>query len=278
MRLEDVADRVLASAPVRAVALTATGSRLRILAYHGVDRPDVLVSQLHWIKRHLVPVTLADVVSGASLPPRAVLLTFDDGEPSVVERGLPLMRHHGIRPTMFVCPAVIGTDHPLWWQAVPDATTIARLKTVPDSVRRAEIASLVEHTTVRQLTVDELRAFAEHGDVGNHTWDHPMLDRCDDDEQRRQVRDAHTWLGDTLGRKPIAFAYPNGNVAPVARDELRLLGYQLAVLHDHHVVRWGGDGLAMSRLFAGDHISQARFSAIASGAHPFLHAIRGRAR
>src|SRR5687767_9726596 len=133
----------MASAPVRAIALTATGSRLRILAYHGVEAPEVLAAQLHWAKRHLTPVTLADVASGERLPARAVWFTFDDGDPTVVELGLPLLRHHGIRPTMFVCPSVIGTDRPLWWQALSDADDVARLKRRPDAERRAEVHAAV---------------------------------------------------------------------------------------------------------------------------------------
>lgn len=276
--LEDVADGVMASAPVRAITLTATGSRLRILAYHGVEAPEVLAAQLRWIKRHLTPVTLDDVASGSRLPLRAVWVTFDDGDPTVVEHGLPLLRHHGIRPTMFVCPSVIGTDRPLWWQAIGSDLDVARLKRLPDAERRAEVDVAVEAAHHRQLTLDALHAFAEHGDVGNHTWDHPMLDRCDDAEQRRQVREAHTWIGDTIGRKPIAFAYPNGNTAPGARAELDKLGYRVAVVHDHRLVRRNGDPLALSRLRAGVHVSPARFAAIAGGAHPVLHQLRTRSR
>jgi peptidoglycan/xylan/chitin deacetylase (PgdA/CDA1 family) len=277
--LEGASDKVMASAPVRAVALAATGARLRVLGYHGVERPDVLDAQLAWIRRHLVPVALDDVVAALdgtrALPRRAVWVTFDDGEPSVVEVGLPVLERHGVRATMFVCPSVIGTTAPLWWQGIDDAATIRRLKTMPDPERRRAAAAIADRAPVAQLTIDQLRRFATAGDIGNHTWDHPLLDGCADDEQRQQVRRAHEWLTDVLGRPPIAFAYPNGNRAAAARDELVRLGYRVAVLHDHRVARLG-DQLALSRLRVGDHVTPARFAAVASGVHSTVHTLRHR--
>lgn len=280
MRIKELADRVMGSAPVRAGALATTRGRLRVLGAHGVERPDVLDAQLAWVRRHLQPVGLAEVLDAIdgtrALPPRAVWVTFDDGDPSVVEAGLPVLARHRIRPTMFVCPGVLDTDRPLWWQALDDEREIARLKRLPDAERRAAVAASGNaERPRRQLTTDALRAFAEHGDVGNHTWDHPMLDACDEEEQRRQVHDAHVWLSDALGSPPVAFAYPNGTTAPGARAELVALGYRVAVLHDHRIATLN-EPLGVSRLRAGDHLSPARFAAVAAGVHPLVHALRTR--
>src|SRR5690606_6068523 len=110
------------------------------------------------------------------------------------------------------------TDEPLWWQGVDSAAEVSRLKTVPDVERRAAVAALAPRSQP-QLSRDDVTELAHAADIGNHTWDHPLLDRCDDDEQRRQVRLAHEWLTDALGHHPLAFAYPNGNEAPAARAE-----------------------------------------------------------
>jgi peptidoglycan/xylan/chitin deacetylase (PgdA/CDA1 family) len=278
MTAEDVTDRVMALAPVRAAALAATGGRLRVLGYHGITRPEVLDRQLGLLRRHYHPIALADVVAaldGAPLPRRAVWVTFDDGDPSVVDVALPLLRRHEVRATMFVCPSVIDSDDPLWWQALDDEREIARLKRASDAERRAAVATTTRR--VPQLTTEQLREFARDGDIGNHTWSHPMLDRCDDDEQRRQVRAAHEWLASTLGTAPIAFAYPNGNVAAAAGAELAALGYRVALLHDHRLASLDTP-LAMSRLRAGDHVTDARFGAIVAGLHPLVHGARGRVR
>ena len=41
----------------------------------------------------------------------------------------------------------------------------------------------------------QLRAWVAAGyELGDHTWDHPCLDRADEREQHRQIMDAHTWL------------------------------------------------------------------------------------
>lgn len=278
MTTEDLVDSVLGSAPLRVLASAATRGKLRVLGYHGVDRPEVLDRQLAWLVRHFVPVRGADVVDaargGRPLPRNAVWVTFDDGLPSVVERGQAVLDRHGVPATMFVCPGLLDTDVAHWWHGI-DAGEVARLKTIPDAERRAAIAP----ASAAQLTSQQLRAWVVAGhEVGNHTVDHPMLDRCDDAEQRRQVVDAHERLCELLDVPPTTFAYPNGNAAPAAARALRDLDYGIAVLHDHRLATLE-DPLHVSRLRAGDHVTDARFRAIAAGTHPALLAIRrGRAR
>jgi peptidoglycan/xylan/chitin deacetylase (PgdA/CDA1 family) len=149
---------------------------------------------------------------GGRLPPRAVWITFDDGDPTVVDVAQPVLDEAGITASMFVCPAVIGTQTPFWWQIAyraideglalqnewrtwTDHRAVTALKLIDDTQRRrvvaraeAELRERMGHPyRVAQLSVEQLRRWISAGHhIGNHTWDHPCLDRCSVEEQRRQ--------------------------------------------------------------------------------------------
>ncbi|HEY8667636.1 MAG TPA: polysaccharide deacetylase family protein [Tepidisphaeraceae bacterium] len=54
----------------------------------------------------------------------AVSLSFDDGRPSVIGRGLPILNRHGIRGTFYVLPSAVEQRLPGWRQAVADGHEI----------------------------------------------------------------------------------------------------------------------------------------------------------
>ena len=62
-------------------------------------------AQLAWLRRHHTPVTMAEVVhasrSGDPLPPRAVLLTFDDGYADHYTNVFPLLFDAGVQGAFF---------------------------------------------------------------------------------------------------------------------------------------------------------------------------------
>ena len=62
-------------------------------------------SALRFLTRHYTPVSLQDVLAdfnGQRLPPRPVLVTFDDAYASVCEFAAPLCSKFGVAPVFFV--------------------------------------------------------------------------------------------------------------------------------------------------------------------------------
>lgn len=254
----------------------------RVLAMHGVS------SQ----------VRLEALVRSAFRGRWPVEITFDDGDRSVVENALPLLLRYDLSATLFVCPGLVDSGLPFWWDIVRSASTsqlppdlrevalsgvdpVTHLKRVADVERRQVLSSLdVDLTSLpRSVNRAELRTWLDAGmKVGNHTWDHPCLDQCTDSEQVQQVRNAHDWLVDFSGEHPTTFAYPNGDWAQAAEDELTRLGYGEAFLFDHRVGRPSQHPLRQSRLRLDSSASIARTRLIISGAHSLLMHSRDRAK
>lgn len=298
--MSQVADRILGNSLIAGAFTAAIGDRLRVLAYHDVPDGEAFDVQMRWLTRRCTPVGLADVLAAfdgvRKLPRRPVWVTFDDGYPDVVERAQPVLDRLGIRATLFVCPGMVVSGEPHWWQIVEQAlaagarprvdgreweTTalVAYLKTVPDARRRDVVAAIAQELTARidssavghQLTEPQLRTWLLGGHtLGNHTWDHPCLDQCDSDELSGQIDRADRWLRSFVPGAPRVFAYPNGDWTPAAEATLVDQQYELAVLFDHRLVTRQAPPLRVSRIRAASDAPLTRFRALASGANPTL--------
>ncbi len=72
--------------------------------------PERFESALKFLTAHYTPVHLQDVLTGCDgrgLPPRALLVTFDDAYASVAEWGAPLCRQYGVPAVFFVNAAFL---------------------------------------------------------------------------------------------------------------------------------------------------------------------------
>lgn len=291
--------RVMGVPLVEHAAVATSAGRLRVLAFHGVPDAAAFTRLVRHLRRHYQVVSGAQVAdslsTGVALPRRAAWLTFDDGEPSVVHAGLPVLEAARMPATLFVCPSLIEAGAAPWWRLVEvagerghgvelggrhleGAELLAALKLVPDPERRQAIESLVAADPAASappeplaVSPHDLRRWLDAGmELGNHTWDHPCLDRCDPGEQADQLRRAHEWLADLLGRHPRLFAYPNGDHTPEAEAALAALGYEVGLLFDHRLASIEQPSLRLSRLRIESDAPLWRARAVLSGLHGAL--------
>ncbi len=302
-------DNVLGNSWLADVAISRSKDTLRIIAYHGVPDLDAFDRQIALLLARFVAVDEATVRSWLAgedeLRGPSVWVTFDDGEHSAVVGAAEALARRGIRPTVFVCPGFIdgggGAGSLPWWSVVADAIDSGRdvrvdgitysdhravtaLKRVPDPVRRDVVAGLGVTDALRRrptVTVDDLRRWIDlGGSIGNHTWDHPCLDRCSEVEQRSQVDRAATWLTDLGLWDSRAFAYPNGDWTATVEAHLRAEGYGSVALFDHRLCRRSSHPTRLSRLRLEAGVDARRTMAVASGLNPMAfhlrEALRGR--
>jgi len=101
---------------------------LRILCYHRVhpvrrDRFTVTTSQLEEHLDYLARwgfrfIHVRDLLASAPLPPRPLILTFDDGYVDNLEHAVPVLRRHGASATIFVVTGCAG-DRARWLEEAP---------------------------------------------------------------------------------------------------------------------------------------------------------------
>ncbi len=296
------ADRILRWSPMQVVAGSINRARVAVLAYHGVDDPEIFRTQMDRLVRHYRPVEIEELDrclrNGETPPDRSVVVTFDDGYRSVLDHALPILSERSIPAVAFVIAGLIDTNEDFWWSRVMDLVSaggvleghagasgeqlVRHLKTVGNDTRLEAIAALEESAgrpaaPRPQLEEKDLLTLEAGGiAVGNHTWSHPCLNRCDLATTRLEIQKSHQRLQGVLGTPPRWFAYPNGDWDQVAEDVITELDYRIAFLFDHRHAQRATNPLRVSRLRVNSDTGIDRFALILSGLHPGLHHIRGR--
>jgi peptidoglycan/xylan/chitin deacetylase (PgdA/CDA1 family) len=217
--------RTLGEAATGAGVMNGDDQRtLRVLMYHKInDEPENSVTvPISLFDEQMAqlgdlgysPVSLDDVfayyVDGVPLPPRAVLITFDDGYRDNLENAVPVLQRHGYPAVLFVPIGYLDGSRPL-----PHDDHLASRGILNRTLRWEDLAAL-EAAGVR---------------VGSHGIGHRPLADLEVDEAAREITLSKLRLEDALGRPVRAFAYVKGSEAHYRLVHLSLLkqaGYQLA--------------------------------------------------
>ncbi len=217
----EVADRAATASPL-AVPPAAFAAQLAVLADGG-----------------FVPVTasvLADALAGGSpLPPRAVVITFDDGYADFHSAALPLLAARGFPATVFVTPG---------W--VQEAGQVARPR------------------PGHMLSWQQVLEAAEAGvEIGAHSLTHPQLDQLPEAELGQELRVSKAVLEDRLGCQVPGMAYPFGYSSARVRRAARTAGYRYACAVANRVTVPEQDPFALPRLTVQRSTSLRAFERIA---------------
>jgi peptidoglycan/xylan/chitin deacetylase (PgdA/CDA1 family) len=281
---------------------------LTVLTYHRIaERPDpddldpALISaapdefarHVAWLAKGAQPVALQDVLDARAdrvrLPPRAVLVTFDDAYRDFGEVAWPLLREHGVPATLFVPTAYPARQgHGFWWDRLHRALArTERREPLPTRWGELPLASEADreraHRALAQLlqtisnfaaaealdsilaTVGdaepicpvlewhELRELAAQGvALAPHTRTHARLDRVSFERARSEVRSSRADLELAIGHCPPAFAFPAGGFDERVVALLESEGFELAFTTQRRVNDLArGDWLRLGRANVG---------------------------
>lgn len=171
-------------------------------------------------------VTAAELVGwmhGGPLPPRPVVLTFDDAYTDFYSMALPVLRKHGFRATLYVPTAYVG------------ATT------------RFNVSFGEQDRAV--LSWQALADIAAEGiEVAAHSHAHPQLDRVPAEVISDEVGRSRCLLEDKLGLAVEGFAYPFGYWNRATRAAVATAGYRYAFAVAELMTAPGDDLLTLPRL------------------------------
>ncbi len=258
-------------------------SLLRVLTYHRIEDPEArpepcpslisatpadFAAQMQYLQAHFRVVSVEQVLEavrgGRSLPPRALLLTFDDAYRDFAEHAWPVMRELGLPATLFVPTAY--PDAParaFWWDRIHQALSTSqrdsldcdgailplhsaqqrrhayavlreKVKSLPHEVAMGLVDALCSQLGAAPspnlvLSWDELRRLAHEGvTLGAHTRTHPLLHRLPAAQVREEAAASHADLQREIGKTLPIFAYPSGGFDAPALEAIAAEGFELA--------------------------------------------------
>ncbi len=210
-----------------------------VLAYHalrGDDWPDgampfenlhvrasTFAAHCRAIRETCDPISLDDwrraLAGGEPLPPRPVLVTFDDGYRSVFTIAAPILAANRLPAVVFACSDPIARRARLWFDAVAARGGEAA---VDEWKRRdytawlaacgADTPQVSDDDPCAMMDTEEIGALSRQSgvEIGAHTARHPILARAAAADQRAEIEINRDALQRWTGRAVRAFAYPNG--------------------------------------------------------------------
>jgi poly-beta-1,6-N-acetyl-D-glucosamine N-deacetylase len=206
-------------------------NKVTILLYHDPS-PRRFADHLAILKRSYNLVSLRRFVeahvAGAleTLPPKSLVLTFDDGHRDNYALK-SLLRDLPAPATIFLCSGVVGTSRPFWFRMVADPEP---LKRIPDEERRSALRTteqqhhspVIDTQALSHKQIAELKSFV---DFESHTISHPILPYCDRQKAWTEISDSKRQLESSYGLSVFALSYPNGDYSSREMRFAKKAGY-----------------------------------------------------
>lgn len=242
-----------------ALARVLHRNKLTIVLYHGVDEardlgtynyrkkfitPAAFERHLQYYAAHHTVMALDDGVAAlrnGTLPPHALVITFDDGYRNNFTHAFPLLKRYSMPATVFVTTNFVVHNEPLWVDRLEYAINAGmnnasfaekiayderermRLKRLPHTERMRALEKLErtygvqltdfcdDRAVYAPLTKTDMEEMSVHGIMfGAHTESHPILKTLDVEIQRSEITGSHEALGLLTPARSKVFAYPNG--------------------------------------------------------------------
>jgi len=212
------------------------GTAVPILLYHGVGEDTsgplgpytlplrVFRDHMSWIADQgfttISVGQLAEVRSGSrSLPPRPLVITFDDGLADFANHALPVLRSFGHASTMYVTTAATWSREP--------RTLGGRLAMSAGQIAEAAAAGV---------------------EMGGHGHEHPQLDLLPAARVRAELHRCKDRLEQLVGTEVASFAYPHGYHRATTRRLVREAGFTSACAVRNRVSHLDDDPFALARI------------------------------
>lgn len=189
--------------------------RINVLMYHSIsDRCGPTAIPLKVFRDQLRvlgdcgynAVSLSDLAAwhrgDMALPPRSVVITFDDGFADFADCAFPELQGNNWNATVFLPVAHVGKQGS--WRGA-------------------------DETAGDLLTWDQAKELADKGiDFGSHSMTHRDLTTLESEQLRWEIRQSRNEIEQRLHKAPISFAPPYGRSDPEVQEEIGKW-YRLAV-------------------------------------------------
>ncbi len=208
----------------QSISEIADGPKILVLNYHQVNNNFTYIAvpindfdaQMAYLVDNgyiaITPDALLSALEGElDLPPKPMLITFDDGYIDNYENAFPILQKYGLRATIFVIPALVGNKGYMTWE--------------------------------------QLKEMEENGiTVQSHTLNHIALEELPDDEMRVELLKSKRILEEKFGHSVDFVAYPTGTYNLHIADIAREVGYKGAFTIKYGNVDLGSNFFALERV------------------------------
>ena len=144
------------------------------------------------------------------LPPKSVVVTFDDGYRDNLINALPILQKYNFKATVYL---VVDRHHRDWSGQRKAKNAGAGLKDEP------------------KLSDDEVRALIDSGliEIGGHTMTHANLSRLTQEQKEYEIAQSKKEIEKKFGIECESFAYPFGIYDDMDKEIVQKSGYKSAV-------------------------------------------------
>ncbi len=231
--------RIFAALRPDAIARLLKGKRnVAVLLYHAPERT-TFEQHLAYLSKYYHFIDLKTLVNAIQnqdwqhIPKNAMVITFDDGHRSNYDL-LEAFKQYKLRPTIYLCTAIVATQRKYWWTVVSGIVEQEALKKIPNKNRLAHLKKEHGHTnekvysdTPTALTATELKEMMPYVDFEAHTRFHPIMTTLSKSELAEEVKRQGEDL-EPLGITAQHFAFPNGDYSEDVIKTLQSVGFQSA--------------------------------------------------
>ena len=239
-----------------------TSPRLSILIFHRVHarrdnifplEPDAVQFErlISFLARTFHVISLGEAITHltqGSLPPRSLVITFDDGYADNAEVALPILQRYSLTASFFISTGVLDGGR-MWNDSVIECiracrqseidleefglgrrslsgdgaqlrvieTLLPKIKYQPLIEREESIKALhricgvTDLPTNLMMTSEQVRKMHHAGmEIGAHTVNHPILSTLTNSEAIIEIAEGRTKLESIINAPVDIFAYPNG--------------------------------------------------------------------
>ena len=259
-----------------------SSNRLRVLAYHDIANSQNFEEQMRFLSQNFnlidLETLLQHVKNNKPLLEKSLLITFDDGDYTIIEKGLPILKKYNIPAVLFVITDIINTEKEFWWNialVLSGKEKLNYFKSIDNQQRLNELECLNYKGRRRQLTTQELHKLENHGiRCCNHSHTHPLFDKCTSNELEEELVKSKSLLKSWGISGWNIFAYPNGNYDESSELILTSEAIELAFLFDHNLNESNINPLRISRIRVDSTTKMDEFKVKVSGLHSFIHQLR----
>ncbi len=172
------------------IAVSPIGSQY----YVPPEKFEAQMKLLHDWEYTVIPVELLvrAIQQGAELPPRPIIITFDDGDLSVYTAAFPIMQKYGLTGVVYIVGNYMNTEG--------------------------------------YMSAEQIKELAAAGwEVGSHSRSHRELPKLPPAVQREEIVQARQDLQEATGAPVLTFAYPYGLMNNAVGSYVHFAGYIAAM-------------------------------------------------